>query len=374
MQVYIKKISNYNFTKIYGFLQETFNKAELWEKLKNCKTVLLKPNLLAAFIPEKAVTTHPVIIDAVATILKENNKEVWLGDSPGGSVSLERVLTKTGLKPVIEKHQIKTVNFNQGKIRNVKSEGINLHLTENLYKADAIINLPKYKTHSLMYFTGCIKNLYGLIPGLKKSDYHREYPDVSDFAKVLFGLYQEAKQYITFNIMDGIYGMEGEGPSSGEVRNFGIIFGSYSASALDYAAAQMMSFSNNQIDYIVKSLQSDGLIPSKILLPESWQNFKFQNVKIKKISLLIKFLSTSPDFLKKIFRKLYRYYPDFNNNCRRCNICVEGCPVKAITLTKNMKHPEIDYDKCIKCLCCHEFCPHDAIYINKSLLAKFLIK
>ena len=370
MKVHIEKIESYDFDKIYQFLETL----QLEEILKDKKKILLKPNLLGAFPPEKAVTTNPIVVDAVITYLKNIGKDIILGDSPGGSTSVKLVWERTGMKQLAEKHNIPLVNFKTGGIIKKKTDTIEFPITKYIWEVDAVINLCKYKTHSLMSYTGAVKNLYGLIPGLKKSDYHKEHPDHTQFAKVISGLYSLVKDRIAINIMDGIVGMEGEGPSAGDPRNFGVMFASKSASALDFVASSMMGFQPDKLEYILPSLESDNLEISEIKIPDKWQNFKFHKVKIKKIGLYIKILAYSPKILKDVFKKHFTYYPDFNDKCRKCNICVESCPMQVMELKEGDAHPTINYDKCIKCMCCHEMCPYQAIYVHKSFLAKFIIK
>ncbi len=370
MKVHIEKITSYDFDKIYQFIETL----QLEEILKDKNKILLKPNLLGAFPPEKAVTTNPVVVDAVITYLKNIGKDIILGDSPGGSTTIKQVWEKTGMKQLAEKHDIPLVNFKTGGLIHQRTKTIKFPITKFIWDVDAVINISKYKTHSLMSYTGAIKNLYGLIPGLKKSDYHKEHPDHSQFAKVISGLYSLVKDRIVINIMDGIVGMEGDGPSAGDPRNFGVMFASKSASALDFVASSMMGFQPDKLEYILPSLEFDGIKPSEIEINNEWQHFKFHKVKIKKIGLYVKILAYSPKLLKDVFKKHFTYYPDFNDKCRKCNICVESCPMQVMTLGKGDAHPIINYDKCIKCMCCHEMCPYQAIYVHKSFLAKFIIK
>ncbi|MCD4817412.1 MAG: DUF362 domain-containing protein [Candidatus Cloacimonetes bacterium] len=374
MNVYIQKIITYDLNEIKQFLEITLQKIDFFSKIKDKKNVLLKPNLLGAYKPEAAVTTHPIIIEALIQILIENNKNVALGDSPGGAVFVGTVWEKTGIKKLCEKYDIKLLNFSEGRISKHSSINKKFTISEYFFEADAVINLPKYKTHSLMYYTGAIKNLYGIIPGLKKSDYHKNYPTISDFSEVITDLYSIAREKVVLNILDGIWGMEDEGPSAGITRNFGIMMVSEKASALDHIASRMFGFKDSQLMYISKAMEIDNILPDDIEIDNEWKDFKFKDVKIKKVSAFVKILSYSPKIFQNFFKKHFEFKPDFNGKCVLCNVCVQSCPVQAMTLNKGDKHPEIDYEKCIKCMCCHELCPHQAVYINKSFLAKFIIK
>jgi len=373
-EVFIEKIAEYDLEKILRFLRHTMEKIDFWKKLQNKKTILLKPNMLGAFKPEKAVTTHPVVLEALIKLFLEHQKEVWIGDSPGGSVRVQKVWQETGIENLAEKYNLNLINFNAGGIITKTGGKFVFNISKLFWEADAVIDVAKYKTHSLMSYTGAVKNLYGIIPGLKKSDYHRQNPEVEAFAKVISNLYEVARQKVVLSVLDGIIGMEGEGPSAGIPRNFGVLFVSEKASALDFVASRMMGFSLEQLAYIKESIEKDGITTEQIIIPKEWENFHFKNVKIKKINTFLKILAYSPQFVKDTFVKLFQYYPDFNEKCTLCQVCVRTCPMQAMRVEKGRKHPLINYDECIKCMCCHEVCPESAIFVKKSFLAKFLIK
>ncbi|MEA1973133.1 MAG: 4Fe-4S binding protein, partial [Candidatus Cloacimonadota bacterium] len=163
-------------------------------------------------------------------------------------------------------------------------------------------------------------------------------------------------------------------PSKGSPRNFGVIFSSKSATALDYIAAKMMGFKPQNVPIIDKSLKIDQLDASTITVDNIWQNFVFEKVDLVKVQRSRGILILMPSFIKNIFREYFDFYPAFKDSCKKCNICVDSCPIDVITLTKDDKKPSIDYSKCIKCLCCHEMCPYDAVYIKKTMLAKLFMK
>lgn len=374
MNVFIREIEDYSQKAISEFFSETFKKNGFDKKLESLNKILIKPNLLGAYLPERAVTTHPTVIRALLDVLKPYNLKILLGDSPGGSITSDLVYEKTGIKKIAEDYDVDLVNFKEGGIIQKEVNGIKFYITKYVDEVEGIIDVSKYKTHSLMYYTGSVKNLYGLIPGLKKSDYHREFPDHNEFSKVLYSLYEAVKDKILINIQDGIVGMEGEGPSSGNPRKFGLMFISQKSSALDYVASQMMGLNLEQLPYLKRALEIDDIDINKITTDKKWKNYVFEKVKIRKVSTIIKILDYTPAVVKNVFRKLFDYYPDFNDRCKKCMVCVKSCPVNAMTLEKGMLHPEIDRDACIKCMCCHEFCPYDAIYVHKTFLAKLMLK
>lgn len=82
-------------------------------------------------------------------------------------------------------------------------------LGQYITDADLIINIAKLKTHGLTMMTGAVKNLFGAIPGLLKAEYHLRMPELADFSNMLLDLSLCVNPVL--NIIDGVWGMEGEG-------------------------------------------------------------------------------------------------------------------------------------------------------------------
>ncbi len=371
-KLFVGEFQEYDTESIYSYFKEHFEYIGLWEKLKDKKTVLLKPNLLGAFAPERSVTTHPSVVDAIMRLLVENDKEVWIGDSPGGTVKPQKAWKASGLSDVAEKYNAKIIRFGENGVREVIYNGDKYHITEDIFLADACINLCKYKTHSMARYTGAVKNLYGLIPGLEKVTLHTRYTNIKDFGDFVADVYKQAKDRFVYHILDGIIGMEGEGPSSGNPRTFGVLIHSEKASAVDYLASKMMGFDWRELPMVTKAMHHDGLLPSMIDVEDKWKNFVFSNVDTASVDLRSKLMSMLPSRTEQVVTKIMKYYPDFNDQCRLCKICVKSCPEQAISYTRGDKHPVINLNKCIRCMCCHEFCPYGAIYIHKSFLTKLV--
>lgn len=384
MKVHIEKIATYNLESIRKFIEDIFAADNVWQELDALKTkkVLLKPNLLGPHHPDKAVTTHPTVVEAVTLVLQEKGYTVYIADSPGGNVGLERLFRVTGMSNLVDKHQIQRLHTKatgEKGIVKIEKDGFKLLLDKQIMDFSAIINLCKYKTHSLTLFTGAVKNLFGIVPGLIKSDYHRYYPQPDRLAELLVKIYAEVRDKMVINIMDGIVGMEGEGPSSGRPKNFGLMFASKSAPALDYVASSMLGYQAINIPTVKLSLENDGLSTQEIEIDREWENHVFKGTRIGKASISSAFINSLPNFLQKIFFKVYDYYPDFNNNCVLCLVCKEGCPVAAISICdKKRKDGKnklvINRDTCIKCMCCQEFCEYRGITLKKTLLARLILR
>jgi len=367
-QVQIRKIESYDPAALDAAVKSFLREMPL-SRVNRSKRVLIKPNLLGAYPPERAVTTHPAVVEALVRYWLEKGKEVWIGDSPGGALNVERVWETCGYNDLAKRYPVKLVNLSTAGFRELDYEGTKVKISEVFWRCGIIINVAKYKTHSLTGFTGGLKNLYGLVPGLIKTDYHRLYPATKDFAALLLALYRLTRSRVSYSFIDGILGMDGAGPSAGRVRNFGLLFGSRSIPAMDYTAARLMGFRMGDVPYLREALHGDGILPSRIKVPTSFQDFTLPDVDIRVVKLRKELLKYVPGIGRKIFQKVYYFHPRISERCKSCGLCVRSCPVHAITPPAPGILPAVNPKVCIKCMCCHEMCPHHAVDIHKSFLA-----
>jgi uncharacterized protein (DUF362 family)/NAD-dependent dihydropyrimidine dehydrogenase PreA subunit len=342
------------------------------------KKILVKPNILRDALPEKAISTHPLFAAAVVRVLKQlgagsDGGSIIAGDSPafqksGFSGKL------CGLKEAFETEGALWVDFTDGKEEYPVSHGKkeqSFKLTSHLKGVDLIINLPKLKTHQLMLFTGAVKNLFGLVPSLGKSPYHVKYSSSEGFAVMLADLLSVVPP--TFSFMDGIIGMEGPGPNSGDPRQLSLILGSWNPGNLDAVAASHIGYKSGTLPLEKELIQRGAAsrreeiaLETDGALPEQPRGFKLISSHVKSNLVRDIFLQS---FAPKLAIKL-RPRPHFlHDRCIRCGECISICAAKALTrkATPEAAKPwqvAIDPGRCIRCYCCHEICPADAIEIR----------
>ncbi len=341
--------------------------------------VLLKPNMLGRFEPEKAVTTHPSVFGAVGRLLRESGcKNLSFGDSPGPkSLSVARVAEGCGLMEAAGELGIPLADFTSGGQVQVPNGRVCKHFTicEGVLQADAIVSLSKMKTHALERLTGAVKNTYGCVLGLNKGAGHAKYPDAIRFARMLADLNTVVKPRL--HIMDGIVAMEGNGPSSGTPVEMKVLLFSEDPVALDSVFCRLTSLPPALLPTNVAAEQAGvGTWREEqitVLTPEGEISMDEMARRYGK-----------PEF--RVFRgagakgyalNLTRLIPALRERpvadpqkCVRCGMCVESCPVegKAIFLDKvRDKAPRYNYQKCIRCYCCQEMCPAKAISVYKPL-------
>jgi uncharacterized protein (DUF362 family) len=214
--VSIVRCPNYDKDKVLSGLQRSIDLiGGIQTFVKKGNRVLIKPNLLFGKSPEKAVTTHPSILRGMIQIVREAGGVPFIGDSPSVG-SLMKTAEKAGIKAVADEMECPLVEFNRPVLPPKGGGKIfkQLEIDQIVLEADVIINLPKFKTHTLTLLTLGVKNLFGCIPGPRKALWHlKAGEDRKAFAQILVDVYQVIRPSLT--ILDGIMGMEGNGPNSG---------------------------------------------------------------------------------------------------------------------------------------------------------------
>ncbi|MCK5149246.1 DUF362 domain-containing protein [bacterium] len=335
--------------------------------VKKGQKVLLKPNMLSARKPEKAVTTHPMVLEAMLEQVHSVGGIPVVGDSPSGAIKgVKRCWENTGFLDVCQRHGVELINFEKSGAEARTVNDITYHISKAVLNADVVINLPKMKTHGFTLYTGAIKNLYGTLPGLQKANFHKLYPHPQNFSRLLVDIYGFVRPAL--HLMDGVVGMEGHGPATGIKRQNSLILASTDGVALDAVVAFLMGFKPGQIDMIRiagerklgKAMLNEIDIKGESLAGSVMTGYDLPSNRL---------MTLIPEWLMRRIAKLIWVRPEVvKSDCVSCGICAEGCPVDAIIMKD--KYPVFDYDLCINCLCCNESCSEGAIKQRLSWLAR----
>ena len=333
--------------------------------------VLIKPNMLSAKAPEKAVTTHPEVVRGMIELVKEAGGVPLVGDSPGVG-SCRRVAEKSGILRVIEESGAELVEF----VDSVEVTGQGLFkrfaVARPYMEADRLINLAKLKTHEMMTMTCAVKNLFGAIIGTGKAAWHlKAGVDREMFSRMLLEIYLLRKPDL--NIVDAVVAMEGNGPGSGDPRQVGLLLGGINPVAVDAIAAECVGIPKKllHIERMAEKLHLDGADRSDIKTvgtpPEEARVTGFRLPHISDVQFGL------PSFLKNRLRHYLTSRPiAIPEKCHLCGVCVDACPPQAIAIKDGRL--TFDYHRCIRCFCCRELCPDGALDVREGTLLKYLKK
>ncbi|MBN2599131.1 MAG: DUF362 domain-containing protein [Candidatus Thermoplasmatota archaeon] len=322
--------------------------------LQKGERVLLKTSLLIPSDPKKAVVTHPAVIRALAEAALQIGAVPFIGDSPSGQFTkrrLEKAYQKSGLTTVANDLGIE-LNYDTGITKIEIPQAKKLKKTpicDYVLHAEKIVAVPKIKTHSYMIMTLATKIMYGAVPGLTKAKYHSLFIRRTAFADMLLDVLSVKKP--TLIIMDGITGMEGDGPSGGTPVDLGVLMASQNPVALDLAVCDMLGIEPMHIPTL-RQAKIRRLWPAEIRYPLlSPQDVRYTGFHLPSSAVS---LFSGP--------KKHRQRPIPTEKCTACGECVDICPKHAIQIKE--QRASVDYTKCIACYCCHEICPYEAIKLD----------
>ncbi len=338
--------------------------------------VFVKVNLVRDMAPEKCGTTHPEVVVALVNQLAKVTSHVVVGDSSGGLYTrgaMKAVYSKCGMTDVAER-TCATLNddFDYTAVDLGGQSLSKCEITNSFLNADVVINVTKLKTHSFAGYTGAVKNLFGLIPGLVKVEMHSRFPDLGEFCNLLCDIEQFASSKITMHLIDAVIGMEGDGPTNGKPKFMGQILASANPYALDAVAVQLFA---DPFDMPLMQVAAKRGYISQDLSDvdfdfESWQNNRIADFDVSPVTDADTFLHM-PKWVKKLAKKYMTKKVAIDRSiCRGCGKCATHCPAKAITVKEGKAC--VAQNKCIRCYCCQELCPFDAVRFKKSLLYRFV--
>ena len=377
--VYVYKCNKYDETLIDQAYDEILIKNGLLDFVKEGMKIGIKVNLVGNFHIDKAATTHPMLVARLCKLLIDRGAIVTIGDSPGGLFTegvLKSVYKGTGMHLCEEVGAKLNYNVSTSKIKVDKQVVKTLDVSNWLLEQDVLINFSKLKSHGMMALSASVKNMFGVVPGVLKPEYHYRYPSHDDFANMLIDLNEvfECK----LNLVDGIIGMEGNGPTQGDPRLIGVILASKTPYPLDVVCAKIIGLDIDNVYTITESIKRGKTTTfNEIILNESINDViisDFKNILPgKSMEFSEKFKGPLGKVINPIIAKVLTVKPKVKKKeCIGCKKCANICPVKAIVM-KNKK-PIIDRSKCIRCFCCQEFCPVGAMKAHKNLIVKVLSK
>jgi uncharacterized protein (DUF362 family)/Pyruvate/2-oxoacid:ferredoxin oxidoreductase delta subunit len=340
------------------------------------KAVLLKPNMLSPHPPEKAVTTHPAVVEAVIRCARDAGAFPEIGDSPGFH-AFAKVATASGIGALAGETGVPLVPFDEEEeIR--APEGCLMKkfvVARTVVRAPVLISLPKFKTHNFTCITAAVKNIFGCIPGLKKAELHCRFPDRERFARMLadLGLSVPAR----LHILDAVVGMDGNGPGAGDPFPIGLIIAGADPVAVDSTACRVVGIDPLRVP-MLRIAAERGLGNAREEEIDI-RGEKLGDVRVSGFRAIPPEGRDGPPFMpafvvwaiKGWFARRPRI---LRGECTRCGACVGVCPPSPKALTIEGGRVRVDRSRCILCYCCNEICPARAIRLRRGFGAGLLAR
>jgi uncharacterized protein (DUF362 family) len=220
------------------------------------KSVILKPNLVE-FDPQGVINTNPALIAAALESFRAfGAREVLIAEGPGHRRDNEHLLVASGIYRTLQDHNARYIDLNYDDVRPVKLRSNftslkQLYFPETLYHADLLVSMPKLKTHHWAGVTLSLKNMFGVIPGsiygwpkniLHWAGIHSSILDINSSLPIP-----------QFAIVDGIVGMEGNGPLQGRPKHAGVLIFGDDLVSVDATAARLMMIEPRKIRYLAEA-------------------------------------------------------------------------------------------------------------------------
>ncbi|MDE2506542.1 MAG: DUF362 domain-containing protein [Planctomycetota bacterium] len=207
------------------------------------KTVLLKPNLVEPTRDAPHVNTHPLVVRAAAEVFRSwGARRVVVAEGPGHCRDIDYVLDESQFAPMLASERLDFVDLNFDEYDWMKNK-LNrttlgaLALPASILNADLIVSMPKMKTHHWVGVTLSMKNLFGVLPGCcygwPKNVLHH-----AGITESILDLNATVRPHLA--IIDGIVGMEGDGPIMGTPKHAGVLVMGANLPAVDATAARLM--------------------------------------------------------------------------------------------------------------------------------------
>lgn len=231
------------------------------------KRVVLKPNFVEPDL-DGVINTHPAVIAAAReSFLRLGAASVQVAEGPGHERDTEAIVETLRLRDFLGPLPGVFVDLNLDEVRRVPlqtraSRLRELYLPRTVLEADFLVSLPKLKTHHWVGATLSLKNMFGIVPGCCYG-----WPkNILHWAGITGSILDiNSTVRPDFAIVDGIVGMEGNGPIQGTAKASGVLILGEDPVAVDATAARVMGLEPERIDYLAKAGTLLGhLRPDKI--------------------------------------------------------------------------------------------------------------
>jgi uncharacterized protein (DUF362 family) len=277
-ETFIGKADSYR-SDLAGLLLSGLRELGVTEGEVRGKRVLLKPNLVEVLEGAEHINTHPLLVRGAAeAFLRMGAATVTVAEGQGHVRDSLLVLEESGLADVLYEDRIPFVDLNNDSFFETQNLGNISRLGELVFpttlgQADLVVSMAKMKTHHWAGVTLSMKNLFGVMPGIvygwPKNRLH-----MAGLLESILDI--NATLAPGFAIVDGIVGMEGDGPIMGDARRAGVVVMGRNRAAVDATAARVMGVDPLKVPYLALANNWLGAVQDESIAQrgEAWRDMQ----------------------------------------------------------------------------------------------------
>ena len=217
------------------------------------KRILLKPNLVESKTKNFHINTHPLVVRGAAeAFLKMGASQVLVAEGPGHCQDTLRVFQESGLFEVLREDKIPFIDLNYQDGYVLPNAGKYSRLTSLTFpsifqQVDLIVSVAKLKTHHLAGVTLSLKNMFGVMPGIYYG-WPKNLLHYAGIESAILDINATLRPHLA--IVDGIVGMEGDGPIMGDPKTAGVLVMGRNLTAVDSTCARLMRIDPYRVNYL----------------------------------------------------------------------------------------------------------------------------
>ena len=231
------------------------------------RRVLLKPNLVEPTREAPHMTTHPTVVRAAAEVFLEWGADVLVGEAPAHLRDTELALVESGIEETLAEAKLGFADLNYEEVTWVKNAGgasrlPGFFLPRSVAEADLIVSMPKMKTHHWAGATAAMKNMYGVMPGIKYG-WPKNVLHYGGIPQTVYDINATIPK--TIAVVDAIECMEGDGPIMGTPKRMGLVLVGLTPAAVDATVCRLMDLNAARIGYLKLAANRLGPIDESLI-------------------------------------------------------------------------------------------------------------
>lgn len=260
--VFIGRAESYA-ADLVGVIDSGLDELGVTRSVLRGKRVLLKPNLVETALGKQHINTHPAVLLAAAEAFRRRDAaEVLVAEGQGHRRDSLLVLEESGTQRALDEARLAFADLNHDDVAAIDNVGgwttlPKLYLPQTLLRADFIVSLPKLKTHHWAGVTCAMKNFFGVMPGIvygwPKNVLHWQ-----GIPQSILDINATVRPHLA--IVDGVIGMEGDGPIMGTPKPAGVIIVGRNLPAVDATATRVMGLRVEGVEYLTRAAGKLGPI------------------------------------------------------------------------------------------------------------------